>query len=151
VFPHRNMHKCTWTSLMKINHNGQILIDKRRHSKFANLYTKFDGTTLLKLSPVHFRNAHHKHSFTSDALKNRVAAVAISNLYWVYGRVNLTAMWRRGSSIVGSCTALPVSLLFYHTTYVCANSVIGLWSFFQCLQNTVISEIFLADTWFPEK
>jgi len=37
--------------------------------------------------PVNFRNAPHKHNFTSDALNNRVAAVASSNMYWVYGRV----------------------------------------------------------------
>jgi len=41
---------------------------------------------LLTLLPVHFRNASHKHNFTSDALNNRVATVANSNLYWVYGR-----------------------------------------------------------------
>jgi len=38
---------------------------------------------LLKLLPVHFRNAPHKHNFTSDALNKRVATVASSNLYWV--------------------------------------------------------------------
>jgi hypothetical protein len=31
--------------------------------------------------------------------------------------VNLTAIKGGGSSIVGSCTALPVTLLFYHTLY----------------------------------
>jgi len=41
---------------------------------------------LLKLLPVRFRNAPHKHNFTSDALNNHVATVASSNLYWVYGR-----------------------------------------------------------------
>jgi len=41
---------------------------------------------LLKLLPVHFRNAPHKHNFSSDALNNRVATVASLNLYWVYGR-----------------------------------------------------------------
>jgi hypothetical protein len=51
--------------MMMISHSGG----------FAKLYTKFDGTTLLKLLPV------HKHNFTSDALKNRVATVASSNLY----------------------------------------------------------------------
>ena len=49
-------------------------------SGFAKLYTKFDGTTLLKLLPVHFRNAPHKHNCTSDALNNLVATVASSNL-----------------------------------------------------------------------
>jgi len=44
-------------------------------------YSKFYGTTLLKLLPVHFPNAPHKHSFTSDALNNRVATVSSSNLY----------------------------------------------------------------------
>jgi len=29
---------------------------------------------LLKLLPVHFRNASHKHNFTSDALNNHVAS-----------------------------------------------------------------------------
>jgi len=36
--------------------------------------------------PVHFRNAPHKHNFTSDAFNNHVATVASSNLHWVYGR-----------------------------------------------------------------
>jgi len=52
----------------------------------AKLYTKFDGTTLLKLLPVHYRNARLKHHFTSDALNNRVATVASSYFYWVYVR-----------------------------------------------------------------
>ena len=55
-------------------------------SGFAKLYTKFYGTTLLNLLPVHFLNAPHKHNFTSDVSNNRIAAVASSNLYWVYGR-----------------------------------------------------------------
>jgi len=41
---------------------------------------------LLKLLPVHFRNAPHKHNFTLNALNNRVAIVASSNLHCVYGR-----------------------------------------------------------------
>jgi len=48
---------------------------------FAKLYTKFDGTILLKLLLVHFRNAPHKQNFTSDALNNRVATVASSNCH----------------------------------------------------------------------
>jgi hypothetical protein len=56
----------------------QMNIDFHQSQK---LYTKFDGTTLLKLLPVHFRNAPHKHNFTSDALNNRVANVASSTLY----------------------------------------------------------------------
>jgi len=55
-------------------------------SEFAKLYPKFDGTMLLKLLPVHFCNAPHKHNFTSDVLNKHVATVASSNLYWVYGR-----------------------------------------------------------------
>jgi len=35
---------------------------------------------------VHFRNAPHKHNFTSGALNNRIATVASSNLYSVYSR-----------------------------------------------------------------
>jgi len=57
------------------------MVTRKRHSLML-----FDGTTLLKLLPVHFRNAPHKHIFTSDALNNRVTTVASSNLYWVYGR-----------------------------------------------------------------
>jgi len=34
---------------------------------------------MLKLLLVHFRIAPHKHSFTSDALNNRVGKVASSN------------------------------------------------------------------------
>jgi len=41
---------------------------------------------LLKLLPVHFRNARQKHNFTSDVLNNRVRTVASSNLYWVNGK-----------------------------------------------------------------
>jgi len=41
---------------------------------------------LLKVLPVHFRNTPHKHNFTSDAVNNRAANVASSNLYWGYGR-----------------------------------------------------------------
>jgi len=41
---------------------------------------------LLKRLPVHFRNAPHKHNFTWGALNNRIATVASSDLYWVYGR-----------------------------------------------------------------
>jgi len=52
----------------------------------GKLYTKFDGTTLHKLLPVHFRNAPHKHHFTSDSVNNRVATVASSYFYWVYVR-----------------------------------------------------------------
>jgi hypothetical protein len=55
-------------------------------SGFAKLHTKFDGTTLLKLLSLHFRNAPHTHIFTSDALNDRIAIVANSNLYWVYSR-----------------------------------------------------------------
>jgi len=32
-----------------------------------------------------------------------------------------------GSSVVGSCTALPVSLLFYHTTYTVSWSSLLIW------------------------
>jgi len=35
---------------------------------------------LLELLPVHFRNAPHKHNFTSDALNIRVVIVASWNL-----------------------------------------------------------------------
>jgi len=59
-------------------------------SGFAKLYTKFDGTTLLKLLPVHFRNA--PHNFTSDALNNRVAKVQVQTCTESTVGVNLTAM-----------------------------------------------------------
>jgi len=66
------------SSLGQLHSDGGVVSIVRSS---ANLYTKFDGTTLLTLLPVHFLNAPHKHSLTSDALNNRVATVASSNLY----------------------------------------------------------------------
>jgi len=72
---------------------------------------------LLKHLLVHFRNAPHKHNFTSDALNNRVATVASWNVLSLRQGLTELPCEGGGSSIVVSCTALPVSLLFYHTTY----------------------------------
>ena len=71
-------HLCSGYGMFSIS-PLQLFIS--HNNGFAKLYTKFDGTTLLKLLPVHFRNAPHKHNFTSDALNNRVATAASSNLY----------------------------------------------------------------------
>ena len=39
MFPHRNIHKCTWTSSDGQNHNpiDDILIDRRRHSSIIDV------------------------------------------------------------------------------------------------------------------
>ena len=45
IFPHRNIHKYTWTSLDGNTHNqiDHILIDRRRHSNILNVRS-FRGT-----------------------------------------------------------------------------------------------------------
>jgi hypothetical protein len=83
-------------------------------SGFAKLYTKFDGTTLLKLLPVHFRNAPHKHNFISDALNNRIAAVGSSNLYWV----NLTTILRGRQQNCPFVHSVASRITFCHTSYL---------------------------------
>jgi len=48
---------------------------------------------LLKLLPVHFCNAPHKHNLTSDALNNHVGTVVKFKLVLkTMAGVNLTAM-----------------------------------------------------------
>jgi len=37
---------------------------------------------------------HLTNTTSLQTLNNRIATVASSNLYWVYGRVNLSAVWR---------------------------------------------------------
>jgi hypothetical protein len=47
MFPHRSIHKCTWTSPVgkSYNHIDQILIDRRRHSSILDIrsFRRADG------------------------------------------------------------------------------------------------------------